>query len=320
MIVNNTKQLAIVIPAYKDTFLGSALDSIANQTCKNFTLYIGDDCSPYDLYDIVEKYKDKIDIVYKRFETNLGGKDLVAQWERCIAMSNDEPYIWLFSDDDIMESRCVETFLNLPENIKDDRLIHFDVNVINEENIVQRELDPFPNIMSAKDYLDGKLLGRKYISFVVEFIFSRKLYKKCNGFQNYDLAWGSDFLTWLKFAGECSGIYSISEDDAKVLWRKSSQNISPNKSHDIIVRKIKSLIENAAYIRVWLIYKGYCHSFRYLRYPLGEIKRNTLILKIKDIQDFENHFFEKIEVSYAYHFVFWFLKIHHLYIRLTNRS
>ena len=81
-------RLAIVIPTYKATFLPAALDSIAAQTCKDFTLYVGDDCSPEPIGDIVEQYRDKIDLVYQRFDTNLGGKDLVAQWERCIAMSS----------------------------------------------------------------------------------------------------------------------------------------------------------------------------------------------------------------------------------------
>ena len=101
-------KLAIIIPAYKATFLPAALDSIAEQTCKDFTLYIGDDCSPEPIGDIVEKYRDQINLVYQRFDTNLGGKDLVAQWERCIALSQGEPYIWLFSDDDVMEPNCVE--------------------------------------------------------------------------------------------------------------------------------------------------------------------------------------------------------------------
>ena len=60
------KQLAIVIPAYKSTFLKSTLESIARQTCKDFTVYIGDDCSPYNLECIVDDYKDQIDVVYKR--------------------------------------------------------------------------------------------------------------------------------------------------------------------------------------------------------------------------------------------------------------
>ena len=59
------KKLAIVIPAYKDLFLEDTLTSIANQTCKNFTLYVGDDNSPHDLYKIVRMFEQKIDIVYK---------------------------------------------------------------------------------------------------------------------------------------------------------------------------------------------------------------------------------------------------------------
>ena len=70
-----THRLAIVIPAYKATFLPAALDSIAMQACKDFTLYVGDDCSPEPIGNIVEQYRDKIDLVYQRFETNLGGKD-----------------------------------------------------------------------------------------------------------------------------------------------------------------------------------------------------------------------------------------------------
>ena len=95
--------LAIVIPAYKSTFLAAALDSIAAQTSLDFTLYIGDDCSPNHLGAIVDRYRDRINLVYHRFDTNLGGKDLVAQWERCIDMSQGEEWIWLFSDDDVME-------------------------------------------------------------------------------------------------------------------------------------------------------------------------------------------------------------------------
>jgi glycosyltransferase involved in cell wall biosynthesis len=127
------KRLAIIIPAYKATFLSAALDSIAMQTCKDFTLYVGDDCSPEPIGNIVEQYRDKIELVYQRFNTNLGGKDLVAQWERCIAMSQDEPYIWLFSDDDVIESNCVEELFRQIENTKGVyNLYHFNVDVIDE--------------------------------------------------------------------------------------------------------------------------------------------------------------------------------------------
>ena len=66
------KKIAIIIPAYKSRFLQQTLASIAAQTDKAFTVYIGDDASPHDLKNIVCLYQDKLDIVYHRFEDELG--------------------------------------------------------------------------------------------------------------------------------------------------------------------------------------------------------------------------------------------------------
>ena len=85
--------MAIVIPAYKGRFLKETLDSIAVQAHKDeFVLYIGDDASPERLDKIVESYQNKVNLVYHRFSENMGGKDLVAHWERCIQLSA-EPFI-----------------------------------------------------------------------------------------------------------------------------------------------------------------------------------------------------------------------------------
>ena len=95
------KTVAIIIPAYKQRFLNETLASIAKQTCNDFKVYIGDDASPEDLHPIVSAYEGKMDLLYHRFEENMGRTDLVGHWERCMALS-DEPLIWLFSDDDMM--------------------------------------------------------------------------------------------------------------------------------------------------------------------------------------------------------------------------
>ncbi|MCS2501115.1 glycosyltransferase [Bacteroides ovatus] len=68
------KKLAIIIPAYKPRFLQETLDSIAKQNSHEFTVYIGDDASPYPLKTIVDHYKNKFDIIYHRFEQNMGKK------------------------------------------------------------------------------------------------------------------------------------------------------------------------------------------------------------------------------------------------------
>lgn len=289
------KKIAIIIPAYKDTFLSSALESLVNQTRKDFTVYIGDDCSPNNLSAVVEAYSDRLDIVYHRFDDNIGGKDLVQQWSRCIDLSHEEPYIWLFSDDDIIQSRCVEEFVNLPQDIRDNYLVHFDVSIIDEfASGKQQDLNNYPTYLTAKEYLDKKLRG-EISSFVVEFIFSRKLYDTANGFQNFDLAWGADFMTWIKFANSCRGIYTIpSKDETRILWRKSNQNISPNKSYPILIRKINALIENAVFIKTFLKNNGYNVSFKYVKFVWGEILRNKEYLKPGDIHKLGVIFREKV--------------------------
>lgn len=230
-------QLAIIIPAYKATFLPAALDSISMQTCKDFTLYVGDDCSPEPIGGIVEQYKDKIELVYQRFDTNLGGKDLVAQWERCIAMSQDEPYIWLFSDDDMMEPNCVEELLKQIEKTEGYYdVYHFNVDIINERGAFEKRKQDYPAVLSAYRFYQGKNSGR-LSAYVVENVFSRKVYEQFGGFMKYDLAWGSDVATWIVFSGS-KGICTV--PNARVCWRQSSQNITPDYSRQIAERKLRA--------------------------------------------------------------------------------
>ena len=101
MIHKDRIDLAIVIPAYKILYLSETLDSLANQTNKNFNVYVGDDCSPDDIASVCKKYEKLISLEYYRFNTNLGKTKLVKQWERCVSRMGEEKWLWLFSDDDI---------------------------------------------------------------------------------------------------------------------------------------------------------------------------------------------------------------------------
>ena len=68
--------LAIIIPYYKFTFFEATLQSLADQTNKQFKVYIGDDASPDSPETILKKYHGKFDFVYHRFEKNLGSVSL----------------------------------------------------------------------------------------------------------------------------------------------------------------------------------------------------------------------------------------------------
>lgn len=304
-------QLAIVIPAYKATFLKAALDSIASQTCTDFTLYIGDDSSPHNLKEIIEQYRDKISLIYHRFDVNLGSRDLVGQWERCIALTNGEPYIWLFSDDDVMEPKCVESFLSLPVNIRENYLVHFNIKVIDDKGTVIKEPCRYPERMSAKEYLDAKLFQKGIISYVVEFIFPRWLYEQTGGFEKYDLAWGSDMLTWIKFADRCNGIFTT--DKAKVMWRSSAENISPDKSHDIYIRKMLAQIDYTSDIISFLERKNHKISFKYVRYIWGNLFRNIKYYSKKDLSMLKSAYNNKIGFNIYSYMAYITVKIRHMF-------
>lgn len=231
--------LAIVIPAYKADFFRQTLESIANQTCKDFVLYIGDDASPYHLQDIIIDFEARIDIKYKRFEENLGGTDLIAQWERCIELSKLEKWIWLFSDDDLMDRNCVENFyLTIEETGETHDLYRFNTARIDHLNQILIEKEEHPIVEEGYEFLKRKLKV-EINSYAVEFIFCRSVYKKI-GFVNFPAAWASDDATWALW-GEEKGIRLI--PGSLVYWRYSEFNISGAQNPRIAQQKLNAVIQ-----------------------------------------------------------------------------
>lgn len=238
-------ELAIVIPAYKNVYFDQALSSIANQTNKDFTLYIGDDSSPYDLKTIVDLYQDRIHIIYKHFDENIGQKDLVSHWERCIDLVCNEKWIWLFSDDDTMDTTCVEKFYKLMYQFPNYDMFHFNVLHIDENNQVIEDFSGFPDVLKVEELLERRLKGQ-INSSAVEYVFRKSHFIDNGRFQKFDLGWCSDDATWIKL-GKIKGIKNI--NDSIVFWRKSAYNISPNyRDKDIIIRKLFAQIEFANWI------------------------------------------------------------------------
>ena len=91
--------ISFIMPTFKSQYLSAAIESILAQDCGNWELVIVDDCSPEDLKSIVDRYCDDR-IRYYRNEKNLGGRNLVNQWNYSITLANGD-WIALAADDDI---------------------------------------------------------------------------------------------------------------------------------------------------------------------------------------------------------------------------
>lgn len=233
------RKLAIVLPAYKGRFLKDTLDSIAAQTCQDFTLYVGDDASPEPLQAIVRAYASRIQVVYHRFDDNLGRKDLVAHWERCIALST-EPLVWLFSDDDLMPADGVERVLAAAATTGLDRVMfRLPLQVVDADGRVKFRNRPLPaGRTSGYDLLLAKMEGRLH-SAAIEYVFSRDVCQGAGGFVHFPMAWCSDDATWAAFADYTGGIIPVPGDP--VCWRNAEgSNISNTAAYN--AEKLHALI------------------------------------------------------------------------------
>jgi glycosyltransferase involved in cell wall biosynthesis len=214
--------ITIIIPYYKFTFFETTLKSLSNQTDKRFKVYIGDDASPENPSDLLDKYKGKFDFEYHRFENNLGGISLTQQWDRCIALSNKEEWIMILGDDDFIGDTVVELWHeNFDIFYKKANVIRFASKLIYQETNRISEIYFHPVWESAADSLYRKFTHQTRSS-LSEHIFSRQSYIKF-GFYDYPLAWNSDDRAWLDFS-DGKSIFTI--NDSLVYIRLSGINIS----------------------------------------------------------------------------------------------
>jgi glycosyltransferase involved in cell wall biosynthesis len=287
--------LAIIIPYYKLTFFEKTLESLANQTDKRFKVYIGDDASPEDLTALLENYQSKFNFVYHRFERNLGAKSLVQQWHRCISHIQDEEWLVVLGDDDVLENNFVDTFY---ENLKEiDALkinvIRYATVVINEQGEEISNVHIHPKLETSPDFLMRKLKGGTRSS-LSEFIFRRIDFDRVK-FKDLPLAWYSDYLAVLEVSN-FSWMFTI--NNSLVYFRHSGLNITSKNdnlktkniatfgfyyyllndmkeffdSHEITVlmaRLEKTFMDNKKNVNFWIRFsKLYLSNFYFKQYKI----------------------------------------------------
>ncbi|GGF68768.1 glycosyltransferase family A protein [Wenyingzhuangia marina] len=215
--------LAILIPYYKKDFFQETFDSLLNQTCHKFNVYIGDDCSPYNFESEINKETLPFNLTYKRYHENLGGQSLVKHWNRCLTILNDEKWFMILGDDDVLQNNFVDEFY---KNVKEVNAKA--INVVRYASVkTDIALSPMINTVEVAEientitFFINRLKGLTR-STLSEFVFKVDAYKK-HGFKEYPLAWHTDVMAVLEFS-EFNKIYGINTSVVKV--RSSGINIS----------------------------------------------------------------------------------------------
>lgn len=239
---------SFVMPAFKAAFIKEAIDSILGQTCPDFELIVVDDASPEGLGSIVSKYDDPRISYYRNVE-NIGGKDLVAQWNHSIQYAKGEIVI-LASDDDVYDKDyllCIDELVGkYPSvNVFKTLIRHIDSDG-NEISCEQKCLD---ELCDFRTFLMSFCLG-DIMSGIPQYAFRKSALLSIGGFVNFPTAWFSDDATVAKLAVNGIALYN----EVLFSFRDSDINISGmNNSFDMIEKKIDASVQYDRFIKKVLV-------------------------------------------------------------------
>ncbi len=223
-------QLAIVIPYYKAAFFKETLQSVLDQTNKEFKLYIADDASPESYEQETAKLlRSEVHYSYHRFETNAGQQSLVSHWNRAIALTKEEPWLCILGDDDLISPNFVAQFYeSLPMlESQPSNLLRMGHQRIDQHGESLGPACQHPALQMSTKAFEAKYYGNA-TSSLSEYVFRRSVYEEV-GFRDYPLAWCSDDMAWLEFS---QGLPILGNNKAILSFRLSSESISGRAEKD----------------------------------------------------------------------------------------
>ena len=223
---------SFVLPAYKSDYLQDAIESILQQTLNDFELIIVDDASPYNLESIVKQYNDQR-IVFHRNEVNIGGKNLVMNWNKCIKYAKGE-YVILASDDDIYSPFFLQQVDERIKDYPDVDIIRLRVNRIDSDGIITDIEQIYKPFMPFSEFVFYWSKG--IINCIANYAFKRTALLDAGGFVDIPCAWYSDDITILNMS--INGMATT--DDALFYFRTSDKSISWTFNKETIRKKWKA--------------------------------------------------------------------------------
>jgi len=216
--------LAIVIPFYKSVFFEETLMSLVKQTDQRFKVYIGNDASPNDITDLIEKYSNQLEIEYICFENNLGHESLVSHWKRCYTMIKEESWFMILCDDDILSPNYVESFYKHYDKVLESnaRVVRYASILISDTGEEISEPYQHPVVEKSLDSCVRKVKGVTRSS-LSEYVFKNNFTDVNKIFIDFPNAYYSDDLSIL-LATNFGNIYTI--NDAFFYFRRGDYNLS----------------------------------------------------------------------------------------------
>lgn len=191
--------VSVCVPTYnRASLLRDSINSILNQTYRDYELIISDNASTDETEDIVNSFKDER-IIYSRNKSNIG---LRKNWSKCLSIANGK-YISIFPDDDLMLPENIEKKVDILSKNSRLGLVHSKYHIIDIDGIVTKANtnwghgpERFFDVLEDRDFLFGNKWNLINAPTVM---LKRECYHTLGDFTD-KLNFAFDYEYWLRIA------------------------------------------------------------------------------------------------------------------------
>lgn len=221
--------VTVIMSCYNhEKYVAEAIESILNQTYRDFYFYVADDCSPDGSVNEILKYEDKIDEIHL-FDTNRGTR--VDFLLNCVQTE----YVAIINSDDVWDKEKLEKQVAFMSAHKECKACFTWCKVQNKYEDTMAAVSP--DLFRAKNkarwewmksfFCSGNCLAMPTV-FVYTDVFKKLFVSEVQAFwQN------PDFYMWVKLIQE-SEIHVIEEDLVCFRFHKEGTNVSLPSVENII--------------------------------------------------------------------------------------
>ena len=270
--------VSIVLPTYNGSeFIRDSINSVINQTYKNWELIIVNDCSTDNTAEIITEYSKRDHRILSI--TNEKNLKVSASLNNGFKKANGKYYTWI-SDDNMFKENAIEVMVNYLNSHKNIDFVSCIFDYINEDktfNSVFRENRKRSVVQLASACNIGAC-----------FMYTKNIAEKVGEYDT-GIFCGEDYDYWCRVAIEGNIAYI---DDNLYLYRKNSQSLTSTK--------LALLTDNSIKIR--------------LKYALPILKKYVRDINkiVKTIVGFYYHDNEKQWMNIALNFNFFTALYHYL--------
>ena len=220
-------EISIIIPVYNSSkYIKSCLDSILNQTFKNFEVIIIDDGSTDNSYDILKEYSTKNTSI-KLFKNSNHGVSFTRNYGISLAQAD---YLCFIDSDDWIDENYLENFYNV---IQLNPEIDYIVQGIKYDwgNDKTKELFSYKEIIIKETEIANSIVDYKLLhnGCPVAKLFKRSIIEKKKLRFNENICMHEDHIFVLDYFLEIKNIYLLS--NTSYHYRRSMDDSLSKKIH-----------------------------------------------------------------------------------------